>query len=259
MRKLIVIAIAGFFAVAAIALAAGGDSGRRLAGPFCISKSTGVVRSVAVSKVCKLGEVRKVGLVGLGGPAGPKGATGATGIGATGATGPAGPSGTGPSGPAGPSGINSPFVYGPYDATSQDGSNCGGVWANDTYTRTFIVTPQPDGSFLVNEVNKGTFITIAGVSQPNPAVCPGDLQTGGIAGTFYGYDSMTVPAGSPFNQTATFTPVAGDHDYQAVNAFGAAFFNDPTLGASAYDFHYTTASNGVWDETAATNTGNITG
>jgi hypothetical protein len=71
---------------------------------------------------------------------------------------------------------------------------------------------------------------------------------------------MTVAAGSPFIQDATFTPVPGNHDWQAVNAFGAAFFNDPSLGAQSYDFHYTTPSNGTWDESSVNgSTGNIIG
>ena len=79
-----------------------------LAGPFCISKKTGVVRQVAGKAKCRKGEVRKVGFAvtglrggtGAAGPQGPAGPTGATG--AVGAPGPQGtPGATGPQGPAG--------------------------------------------------------------------------------------------------------------------------------------------------------------
>jgi hypothetical protein len=60
---------------------------RALAGPFCISKKTGVIRQVATKKACGKGETREVGFA-VKGPQGPAGATGAQGpVGATGATG----------------------------------------------------------------------------------------------------------------------------------------------------------------------------
>jgi hypothetical protein len=60
---------------------------RALAGPFCISKKTGVIRQVATKKACGKGEIRAVGFA-VKGPQGPAGATGAQGpAGATGATG----------------------------------------------------------------------------------------------------------------------------------------------------------------------------
>ena len=96
---------------AGIATAASGDQGRRLAGPFCVSAKTGVVRSVAATRKCKPGEVRKIGLAlptskGLAGPVGPQGEQGVPG--STGPAGPAGPQGekgeAGPAGSAGPTG-----------------------------------------------------------------------------------------------------------------------------------------------------------
>lgn len=93
-------------------------------GPFCISKSTGVMRAVATGQQCRIGEKRiahkRIPLtdndpVGAGSP-GPKGAKGATGkTGAKGAqgiqgiAGPAGPKGdngsAGAQGAAGPAGL----------------------------------------------------------------------------------------------------------------------------------------------------------
>jgi hypothetical protein len=97
---------------------------RPLAGPFCISKKTGVVREVGRKKGCHKNEIRKVGFAvhGLrgrrgatgptgpaGGPRGPRGATGPQGAtGPRGATGPAGPQG--PQGPVGPAGIDGTAV-----------------------------------------------------------------------------------------------------------------------------------------------------
>src|SRR5215468_10859282 len=113
MRKLLLLVIAALLTVAGVAGAQSSDQGRRLTGPFCINKKTGVVRSVALLRTgkCRPGEVRRYGVavlpgkgpkgeagpIGPAGPAGPAGATGATGAqgaagaaGATGATGAAG-------------------------------------------------------------------------------------------------------------------------------------------------------------------------
>jgi hypothetical protein len=74
----------------------------------CVNKSTGAVRIVSKTTVCKSTENKIMwNELGPAGPAGPKGATGATGPqGPTGATGPQGPTGaTGAQGPQGPAGI----------------------------------------------------------------------------------------------------------------------------------------------------------
>ena len=91
---------------------------RQLAGPFCISKRTGVVRQVATKVKCHRGEIRKVGFAvnglrgltgatGTQGPAGPAGAAGATGAdGAPGLQGLPGPQGQqGPQGLQGLAGV----------------------------------------------------------------------------------------------------------------------------------------------------------
>jgi len=95
MRHVLLVAIVLLLG-AGIATATAGDQGRRLAGPFCVGAKTGVVRSVAATKKCKRGELRKVGLAlpaaigakGVAGPIGPKGDQGAA----------------GPAGPVGPAG-----------------------------------------------------------------------------------------------------------------------------------------------------------
>jgi hypothetical protein len=56
-----VFALAVLGIVATIASAAPGNSVgvRRLTGPFCINARTGVVRSVAATRPCRKGELRK--------------------------------------------------------------------------------------------------------------------------------------------------------------------------------------------------------
>ena len=139
MRKLIVLALAGILTSVGVAGAQSNDQGRRLAGPFCIGKTTvsplrlkniygktvtvpraGIVRSIGMSQKCNANENRRFGVpvaggagpkgdsgpigprgpAGSAGPAGAKGETGATGnTGSTGETG-----ATGAQGPAGDDG-----------------------------------------------------------------------------------------------------------------------------------------------------------
>jgi hypothetical protein len=83
-RARIAVALAALVVLAVVAGAAAGDQGRRLAGPFCVSTKTGVVRSVSARAKCHRREVRKTGLAvpripgppGPPGPAGPQGPPG---------------------------------------------------------------------------------------------------------------------------------------------------------------------------------------
>jgi len=106
-------------ALPTFALAGSSDQGRRLTGPFCINNTqhgpwAGVVRSVAKTRACRKGEIRKVGL-GLNFPKG-AGAPGVQGIqgaqgtkGDTGAQGERGPKGDrGPKGNTGAQGVSGP-------------------------------------------------------------------------------------------------------------------------------------------------------
>ena len=131
-------------------------------------------------------------------------------MGATGAQGLKGD--TGANGATGPSGINSPLVYSFAGASGPDTGACsdsgsGAGWATDTFDATYVVAMQPDGSYVLTKVVKGTFVTRAGVSQPNPPTADCDTaasrQTGGVTGTFYGSMSVTVPANSGFNAFAS--------------------------------------------------------
>ncbi len=198
------------------------------------------------------------------GPAGPTGPTGPQGIagatGATGAQGPAGPVGatgpqgiagatgaTGPKGDTGPSGSNSPLVFGPYDSGSPDSGICGNDWATDTFTRTYVVSPQPDGSFLVSQLYRGTFVTLAGASPNDCAV----TIPAGITGQMYGGFAYKIPFPADFDLTATCPPGCTG------TQFVAAFFATTFPASYAWQFHYTTAANGSWNNTDHGNTGNI--
>ncbi len=152
------------------------------------------------------------GLIGRIGATGPQGATGATGApGAAGAKGE-----TGAAGSPGPAGLSVPGVVVTH-ATSADSSFCGGDWANDDFTRTLQFIPQDDGTIHVVRSYNGTFTTIAGVSQPQPVACPGPLQTGGVTGTFTGFDVVIVTGG-------VFTPNATCPDPCTTAAMLATFF-----------------------------------
>jgi hypothetical protein len=163
----------------------------------------------------------------------------------------------------GPSGINSPLVFGPYSIPSEtDGpGNCGNEWAMDTYTRTYIVTPKPDGTFDVAELDKGTFVTIAGAAPGNT---PGSAAVGGcdnlsppqvaagITGTFYGYRALTVPATANFDFNATCASPC-----KWAN-FSSAFFGSAAeTGASVLQFHM--IASGAHGTLVEPNTGPYTG
>jgi hypothetical protein len=143
MRKLIVLALAAALTSVGVAGAQSNDQGRRLAGPFCIGKTSvsplrlkniygqtvtmpraGIVRSIGLGQKCNANENRRYGVpvqggagpkgdsgpVGPQGPAGPAGTTGAQG--ATGADGAQGPQGEvglpGPKGDTGATGAEGP-------------------------------------------------------------------------------------------------------------------------------------------------------
>jgi hypothetical protein len=63
-----------------------------------------------------------------------------------------------------------------------------------------------------------------GAQQPEPATCPGPLQTGGITGTFKGFDVVVVTGG-------VFTPNATCPDPCTTAAMLTTFF--PQEGGAA--------------------------
>ena len=211
------------------------------------------------SSSCKRGE-QKIALPrGLRGPRGPRGPAGAQGT--AGAPGPVGPAGAkGDKGDPGPAGLSAPGVVVTHSA-GPDSSHCGGDWANDDYTRTLQFIPQDNGTIQVVRTYNGTFTTIAGSSQPNPPTCPGPVQTGGVTGTFKGFDVVVVTGG-------VFTPNATCPDPCTTTAMLATFF--PARGGLAatstvnngWEYQYDAGTNGLWVNRSAprgSDIGNIEG
>ena len=131
----------------------------------------------------------------------------------------------------------------PYPTTNDpDSGNCGGTWALDNYTRTFIVDPTVtevgstyESSFTVTELFKGTFTTQAGAVQPDPAGgCSGSpaTETGGVTGTMWGQYVISIPAGADFNPYASFTLDPTLTGAQGTQAWLDAFFNNVTGGTT---------------------------
>jgi hypothetical protein len=203
------------------------------------------------------GPAGPAGAKGAAGPAGPAGAKGANG--ANGA--PGAPGATGATGPAGPAGLSVPGVVVTH-VTGLDSSHCSPFdWANDDYKRTLQFIPQDDGTIQVVRTYDGTFTTIAGAPQPNPASCPGTLQTGGVTGTFKGFDVVVVTGG-------VFTPNATCADPCTTAAMLAAFF--PARGGPAatsavnngWEYQYEVSPTDFWVNRSAPrggDLGNITG
>jgi hypothetical protein len=131
---------------------------------------------------------------------------------------------------------------------------------------------QPDGSYVLTKVVKGTFVTRAGVSQPNPPTADCDTaasrQTGGVTGTFYGTIAITVPANSGFNPFASCgapcspdtNPTETSANTAQNDAFVAAFFpSAPSSSLTGYDFTYDAGANGHMEQNYNGANGNITG
>ena len=201
------------------------------------------------------------------GPRGVRGRRGVRGVGTTGPQGPQGPQGpkgdngtNGTNGAQGPPGLSVPGVVVTH-VTGPDSGHCGNDWANLDYNRTLQFIPQNNGTIQVVRSYDGTFSTIAGVSQPNPATCPGPLQTGGVTGTITGYDVVVVAGG-------VFTPNATCPDPCTTAAMLATFFpaggGAPASSAvnNGWEYQYDTTANGHWVNRSAIrggDIGNITG
>ena len=201
---------------------------------------------------------------------GPRGLRGVSSVGRQGPAGPAGPAGAqgpqgaqgiqgaqGPKGDKGDKGLSVPGVVVTH-SSGGDSSVCGGDWANDDYNRTLQFIPQTNGTIQVVRTYDGTFTTIAGVSQPDPVGgCPGPLQTGGVTGTFTGFDVVVVTGG-------VFTPNATCPDPCTTTAMLATFF--PASGGpagtltgpgDAFEYQYDAGANGHWVNRSGGRGGNI--
>lgn len=187
------------------------------------------------------------------GPAGPPGPAGSQGQkGNTGATG-----ATGPQGKTGATGL-SPLVYSYGAARGPDSGDCGEDWANDTFTSTYVITPTSDGmSWVVTKLVNGTFTTIPGATDPQDTVCQASSESGGVLGTFHGWETFTITAadqggGAPaadFSPTATCGPCGSENtsgssaSEQQNQDFVAAMFPGTNYSSVAnteqYSFTYT--------------------
>jgi hypothetical protein len=212
------------------------------------------------------------GAAGAQGATGPRGVTGVQGVtgdqGATGARGDAGEKGTtGEKGATGPAGTSSPLVFGPYQsADDRDSGECGGEWAKDTFTRTYMITPLAEGAephgpggFDVTVMVRGTFTTIPGAKQPGDTPgCTATIQNE-VTGKFYGEYVVHMPADAEFDPEATYNsenPSITGSTKEFVEAF---FPGQTSLGDYAWQFHYRTPGGESWDNTDHGNTGNVEG
>jgi hypothetical protein len=99
---------------------------------------------------------------------------------------------------------NGTFVF-RTNLTTTDTGTCQNQWANDTLTRTYVVKPRSDGSFVLVAFDRGTFTTLAGQS---PGACEttdtnhGLLVTPGVTGKVRGFIAGIVTGGT-FNPNAT--------------------------------------------------------
>ena len=233
----------------ALALAGGALAGKR----YLITSSSQVKNgSLSAKDLSKKARKSLKGNRGAKGPQGPKGDTGDQGP-------------KGDKGDKGDSGVNSPLVFGPYQAAGPDSGFCGNNWANDTYTVTFVVAPQTDGSFTVSEIMKGSFTTLAGASpNNNQAGCStgsGPQINAGITGSLYGDFVVPVAAPANFNPTATLDDSTPCGATCTSDKFFAAFFGKSTGYTNsttyAWQFFYTTPNDahGHWADTDHTTAG----
>jgi hypothetical protein len=90
--------------------------------------------------------------------------------------------------------------------TSPDSGCDGHTWANDTIKRTYVVKKNSDGSYRLTAFDRGTFVTVAGVSPQGCANVEnkhhGSTVTAGITGKFGGYLTQNITGGT-FNPNAT--------------------------------------------------------
>ena len=154
--------------------------------------------------------------------------------------------------------------FGPYAITSPDSGTCGNDWANDSFTRRFIVQPNDDGTYTLRIVNTdGSFVTIDGRS---PGACEagdrhGQLISGDVTGTMHGELVGTVQGGT-LNLNAT----CGDPCYMSTFThvfFGAAATFTCVDGGGTCDYAYEYASGAPglgyrqWTNASRGNSGDI--
>jgi hypothetical protein len=130
-----------------------------------------------------------------------------------------------------------------YTVTTTDNGSCGTPWATDMLQRTFQVKDNGDGTFRLTRKDRGTFVTLAGVS---PGKCDttgnhGTMVRAGVHGKIVGFLRGTISGGT-FNPNATCTgPQCGFTDVFITTFFGAgAEFSCFTNSRDCkFNFNYT--------------------
>ena len=111
-----------------------------------------------------------------------------------------------------------------FTVVTTDNGSCGSPWATDTLTRTFQVKDNGNGTVRLTRKDRGTFLTLGGVS---PGACDTTGKHGatvrtGVRGKVVGYLRGTITGGT-FNPNATCTgPTCGFTDVFIATHFGAA-------------------------------------
>ena len=110
-----------------------------------------------------------------------------------------------------------------FTVVTTDNGSCGNPWATDTSQRTFMVKRNADGTYTLTRKDKGTFVTLGGVSpgKCDPTGRHGTTVNPGIKGRFAGYLRGTVSGGT-FNPNATCTTDCGFTDVFITTFFGSS-------------------------------------
>ncbi|HEV2035390.1 MAG TPA: hypothetical protein VGU71_14550 [Candidatus Dormibacteraeota bacterium] len=142
--------------------------------------------------------------------------------------------------------------FGPFASSSTDSGTCGPDWANDTFNRSFTVSPNADGSFAVREdFTKGKFTTIAGMSPGacNTAPAPGNgsLVRAGVTGRFHGYLDGLVLGATFFHENGCDSGGCDTTTGFLLHVFGpsATYTCFNAAGACTFFFTYRASDQGL--------------
>ena len=132
-----------------------------------------------------------------------------------------------------------------FDVSTQDNGSCGGPWANDTIKRTYLVKLNVDGSYTLTRRDRGSFVTMAGVSPGacDPRGAHGHTVRDGVSGKLVGFLRGKVTGGT-FDPSASCT----GSDCGSTSVFLATFFGS---GASFSCFQDSRACKFNYNYTAA--------
>lgn len=131
-----------------------------------------------------------------------------------------------------------------FTVVTEDNGSCGNPWATDTLQRTFQVKDNGDGTYRLTRRDRGTFLTLGGVS---PGKCGskkhGNTVRAGVRGKVVGYLRGTITGGT-FDPNATCTgPACGFTDVFITTFFGSGaqfscFMDSPNC---QFNYNYTAA------------------